>query len=286
MTATLLDGKAAAAAVKEDLRQRVKALAERGTYPGLGTVLVGDDPGSRAYVDGKHRDCAEVGIASIRRDLPADATQQQVEAAVAELNADPACHGYIVQLPLPKQIDTQRVLEAIDPDKDADGLHPVNLGRLVLGYPGPLPCTPRGIVHLLRRHDIELNGAEVVVIGRGTTVGRPLGLLLTRRSENATVTLCHTGTRDVAGHTRTADVVVAAVGVPGLLTADMVRPGATVVDVGITRVVGADGKGRYTGDVAPEVAEVAGALVPVPGGVGPMTRAMLLTNVVERAERG
>ncbi|HEX8345357.1 MAG TPA: bifunctional methylenetetrahydrofolate dehydrogenase/methenyltetrahydrofolate cyclohydrolase [Actinoplanes sp.] len=286
MTATLLDGKAAAAAVKEDLRQRVKALAERGTYPGLGTVLVGDDPGSRAYVDGKHRDCAEVGIASIRRDLPADATQQQVEAAVAELNADPACHGYIVQLPLPKQIDTQRVLEAIHPDKDADGLHPVNLGRLVLGYPGPLPCTPRGIVHLLRRHDIELNGAEVVVIGRGTTVGRPLGLLLTRRSENATVTLCHTGTRDLAGHTRTADVVVAAVGVPGLLTADMVRPGATVVDVGITRVVGADGKGRYTGDVAPEVAEVAGALVPVPGGVGPMTRAMLLTNVVERAERG
>jgi methylenetetrahydrofolate dehydrogenase (NADP+)/methenyltetrahydrofolate cyclohydrolase len=286
VTATLLDGKAAAAAVKEDLRQRVKALAERGTYPGLGTVLVGDDPGSRAYVDGKHRDCAEVGIASIRRDLPADATQQQVEAAVAELNADPACHGYIVQLPLPKQIDTQRVLEAIHPDKDADGLHPVNLGRLVLGYPGPLPCTPRGIVHLLRRHDIELNGAEVVVIGRGTTVGRPLGLLLTRRSENATVTLCHTGTRDLAGHTRTADVVVAAVGVPGLLTADMVRPGATVVDVGITRVVGADGKGRYTGDVAPEVAEVAGALVPVPGGVGPMTRAMLLTNVVERAERG
>ena len=286
MTATLLDGKAAAAAVKEDLRERVKALAERGVVPGLGTVLVGDDPGSAAYVNGKHRDCAEVGIASLRRDLPADATQEQVEAAVAELNADPACHGYIVQLPLPKQIDTQRVLEAIDPDKDADGLHPVNLGRLVLGYDGPLPCTPRGIVHLLRRHDIELNGAEVVVIGRGTTVGRPLGLLLTRRSENATVTLCHTGTRDLARHTRTADVVVAAVGVPGLLTADLVRPGATVVDVGITRVVGADGKGRYTGDVAPDVAAVAGALVPVPGGVGPMTRAMLLTNVVERAERG
>jgi methylenetetrahydrofolate dehydrogenase (NADP+)/methenyltetrahydrofolate cyclohydrolase len=286
VTATLLDGKAAAAAVKEDLRERVKALSERGIVPGLGTVLVGDDPGSRAYVDGKHRDCAEVGIASLRRDLPADATQEQVEAAVAELNADPACHGYIVQLPLPKQIDTQRVLEAIDPDSDADGLHPVNLGRLVLGYPGPLPCTPRGIVHLLRRHHIELNGAEVVVIGRGTTVGRPLGLLLTRRSENATVTLCHTGTRDLARHTRTADVVVAAVGVPGLLTADLVRPGATVVDVGITRVVGADGKGRYTGDVAPDVAAVAGALVPVPGGVGPMTRAMLLTNVVERAERG
>jgi methylenetetrahydrofolate dehydrogenase (NADP+)/methenyltetrahydrofolate cyclohydrolase len=281
----VLDGKAAAAAVKNELRERVKVLGERGIVPGLGTVLVGDDPGSHAYVDGKHRDCAEVGIASLRRDLPADATQQQVEAVVAELNADPSCHGYIVQLPLPKHLDTQRVLEAIDPDKDADGLHPVNLGRLVLGYDGPLPCTPRGIVHLLRRHDIALNGAEVVVVGRGTTVGRPLGLLLTRRQENATVTLCHTGTRDLALHTRGADVVVAAVGVPGLLTADMVKPGATVVDVGITRVVGEDGKGRYTGDVAPGVADVAGAIVPVPGGVGPMTRAMLLTNVVERAER-
>jgi methylenetetrahydrofolate dehydrogenase (NADP+)/methenyltetrahydrofolate cyclohydrolase len=281
----VLDGKAAAAAVKSDLRERVKVLGERGIVPGLGTVLVGDDPGSHAYVNGKHRDCAEVGIASLRRDLPADATQEQVQAVVAELNADPACHGYIVQLPLPKHLDTQRVLEAIDPDKDADGLHPVNLGRLVLGYDGPLPCTPRGIVHLLRRHDITLNGAEVVVVGRGTTVGRPLGLLLTRRQENATVTLCHTGTRDLALHTRSADVVVAAVGVPGLLTADMVKPGATVVDVGITRVVGEDGKGRYTGDVAPEVADVAGAIVPVPGGVGPMTRAMLLTNVVERAER-
>jgi methylenetetrahydrofolate dehydrogenase (NADP+)/methenyltetrahydrofolate cyclohydrolase len=285
VTATVLDGKAAAAAVKEDLRERVKALGERGIVPGLGTVLVGDDPGSHAYVNGKHRDCAEVGIASLRRNLPADSTQEQLDAVVAELNADPACHGYIVQLPLPKHLDTQRVLEAIDPDKDADGLHPVNLGRLVLGYDGPLPCTPRGIVHLLRRHNIALNGAEVVVIGRGTTVGRPLGLLLTRRRENATVTLCHTGTRDLARHTRAADVVVAAVGVPGLLTADMVRPGATVVDVGITRVAGADGKGHYTGDVAPEVAEVAGAIVPVPGGVGPMTRAMLLTNVVERAER-
>ena len=285
MTATVLDGKAAAAAVKNDLRERVKALGERGIVPGLGTVLVGDDPGSHAYVNGKHRDCAEVGIASLRRDLPADATQEQLETVVAELNADPACHGYIVQLPLPKHLDTQRVLEAIDPDKDADGLHPVNLGRLVLGYDGPLPCTPRGIVHLLRRYHIALNGAEVVVVGRGTTVGRPLGLLLTRRQENATVTLCHTGTRDLARHTRTADVVVAAVGVPGLLTADMVKPGATVVDVGITRVVGDDGKGRYTGDVAPEVADVAGAIVPVPGGVGPMTRAMLLTNVVERAER-
>ncbi|RZU52062.1 methylenetetrahydrofolate dehydrogenase (NADP+)/methenyltetrahydrofolate cyclohydrolase [Krasilnikovia cinnamomea] len=284
MTATILDGKAAAAAIKEDLLQRVKALGERGVVPGLGTVLVGDDPGSHAYVTGKHRDCAEVGIASIRRDLPADATQEQVEAVVAELNANPDCHGYIVQLPLPKHLDTQRVLERIDPDKDADGLHPVNLGRLVLGYDGPLPCTPRGIVHLLRRYDIALKGAEVTVVGRGTTVGRPLGLLLTRKSENATVTLCHTGTVDLAAHTRAADIVIAAVGVPGLITADMVKPGATVVDVGLTRVVGEDGKGRYTGDVAPGVREVAGAVVPMPGGIGPMTRAMLLTNVVERAE--
>ncbi|GGK14473.1 bifunctional protein FolD [Pilimelia terevasa] len=285
MTATVLDGKATAAAVKEDLRQRVKALAARGITPGLGTVLVGDDPGSHAYVAGKHRDCAEVGIASLRRDLPATATQADVDAAVAELNADPACHGYIVQLPLPRGLDTQRVLEAIDPDKDADGLHPVNLGRLVLGYPGPLPCTPRGIVHLLRAYGVPLAGARVVVIGRGTTVGRPLGLLLTRRDENATVTLCHTGTRDLSAHTRDADIVVAAVGVPGLVTADLVRPGAAVVDVGITRVVGADGRGVYSGDVAPEVREVAGFVAPVPGGVGPMTRAMLLANVVERAER-
>jgi methylenetetrahydrofolate dehydrogenase (NADP+)/methenyltetrahydrofolate cyclohydrolase len=284
VTATILDGKAAAAAVKEDLRVRVKALAARGIVPGLGTVLVGDDPGSRAYVDGKHRDCAEVGIASIRHDLPADATQEHLESVLADLNEDDSCHGYIVQLPLPKHLDTQRILELIDPDKDADGLHPVNLGRLVLGYPGPLPCTPRGIVHLLTTHGVTLAGADVTVIGRGTTVGRPLGLLLTRRTENATVTLCHTGTRDLARHTRDADIVVAAVGVPGLLTADLVRPGATVVDVGITRVTGPDGKGRYTGDVAPEVREVAGALVPVPGGIGPMTRAMLLTNVVERAE--
>jgi methylenetetrahydrofolate dehydrogenase (NADP+)/methenyltetrahydrofolate cyclohydrolase len=286
VTATLLDGKATAAAIKDDLRVRVKALAERGVVPGLGTLLVGEDPGSRAYVNGKHRDCAEVGIASIRRELPADATQQQVEEVVAELNADPTCHGYIVQLPLPVHLDTQRVLEMIDPDKDADGLHPVNLGRLVLGYPGPLPCTPRAIVELLRRHDVPLRGADVALVGRGNTVGRPLGLLLTRRSENATVTLCHTATLDLPAHTRRADIVIVAAGVPGLLTADMVRPGAVVVDVGITRVVGTDGKGHYTGDVAPEVAEVAGALVPMPGGVGPMTRAMLLTNVVERAERG
>jgi methylenetetrahydrofolate dehydrogenase (NADP+) / methenyltetrahydrofolate cyclohydrolase len=284
VTARILDGKAPAAAVKDDLRARVKALGERGVVPGLGTVLVGDDPGSHAYVEGKHRDCAEVGIASIRRDLPAGATQEHVEAVIAELNADDSCHGYIVQLPLPAHLDTGRVLELIDPDKDADGLHPVNLGRLVLGFDGPLPCTPRGIVHLLRLNDVQLKGAEVTVVGRGTTVGRPLGLLLTRRTENATVTLCHTGTRDLAAHTRRADIVVAAVGVPGLITAEMVRPGATVVDVGITRVVGEDGKGRYTGDVAPSVRDVAGAVVPVPGGIGPMTRAMLLTNVVERAE--
>ncbi|HEX6969873.1 MAG TPA: bifunctional methylenetetrahydrofolate dehydrogenase/methenyltetrahydrofolate cyclohydrolase [Micromonosporaceae bacterium] len=285
MTARVLDGKATATRIKEELRERVKALTERGVTPGLATVLVGDDPGSQAYVNGKHRDCAEVGIASIRRELPADATQEQVEEVLAELNADPAVHGYIVQLPLPAHLDTQRVLERIDPDKDADGLHPVNLGRLVLGYPGPLPCTPRGIVELLRRYDIPLAGAEVVVVGRGNTVGRPLGLLLTRRAENATVTLCHTGTLDLAAHTRSAEIVVVAAGVPNLVTADMISPGAVVVDVGITRVVGPDGKGRYTGDVAPEVAEVAGAVAPMPGGVGPMTRAMLLTNVVERAER-
>jgi methylenetetrahydrofolate dehydrogenase (NADP+) / methenyltetrahydrofolate cyclohydrolase len=286
VTATILDGKAAAAAIKDNLRARVKALAEQGVVPGLGTVLVGDDPGSHAYVNGKHRDCAEVGIASIRRDLPADATQEQVEAVVAELNADPACHGYIVQLPMPAQIDTQRVLERVDPDKDADGLHPVNLGRLVLGYPAPVACTPRGIVELLRRNEIRIRGAEVVVIGRGTTVGRPLGLLLTRRSENATVTLCHTGTLDLGDHTRRAEIVIAAAGVPGLITAEMISPGSTVIDVGITRVIGENGKGQYTGDVSPDVAEVAGALAPVPGGIGPMTRAMLLTNVVELAERG
>ena len=286
MTATLLDGKATAAEIKDELRVRVKALAERGVTPGLGTVLVGADPGSQAYGNGKHRDCAEVGVASLRRELPTDATQEQVDAVLADLNNDPACHGYIVQLPLPAHLDTQRVLELIDPDKDADGLHPVNLGRLVLGYPGPLPCTPRGIVELLRRHDVALRGARVVVIGRGNTVGRPLGLLLTRRSENATVTLCHTGTLDLTAHTRAADIVIVAAGVPGLLTSDMITPGAVVVDVGITRVIGPDGKGRYTGDVDPGVGEVAGALVPMPGGVGPMTRAMLLTNVVERAERG
>src|SRR5690242_14404352 len=283
MTAVILDGKATAAAIKEDLAKRVAALARAGVVPGLGTVLVGDDPGSHAYVAGKHRDSVQVGIASIRRDLPADASQQQVEAVVAELNADPACTGYIVQLPLPAGLDTGRVLTLMDPSKDADGLHPTNLGRLVLMEEAPLPCTPRGIVELLRRYDVPLNGAEVVVAGRGTTVGRPLGLLLTRRSENATVTTCHTGTRDLAAHLRRADIIVAAAGVPRLVTPDVVRPGATVLDVGITRVVGDDGTARLVGDVDPAVAEVAGFLAPMPGGVGPMTRAMLLTNVVELA---
>lgn len=278
--ATVMDGKAAAAAVKADLAQRVALLREQGVVPGLGTVLVGDDPGSRAYVAGKHRDCAEVGIRSLRVDLPADADQASVEGAVAQLNADPACTGFIVQLPLPAGLDARRVLELMHPDKDADGLHPVNLGRLVLGITAPLPCTPRGIVELLRRYEVPLDGAEVVVVGRGLTVGRPLGLLLTRRSENATVTLTHTGTRDLAAHTRDADIVVAAAGVPGMLTADMVRPGAAVLDVGITRT-----PTGLVGDVAAEVLDVAGLVAQMPGGVGPMTRAMLLGNVVEAAER-
>lgn len=280
MTAIRLDGKATAAAVKSELGVRVAALVAAGHRPGLGTVLVGDDPGSRAYVAGKHRDCAEVGIASIRVDLPGTASQQEVLDVVAELNADPDCTGYIVQLPLPAGLDANAVLEQMDPRCDADGLHPVNLGRLVLGSPAPLPCTPRGIVELLRRYDVPIAGSEVVVIGRGVTVGRPLGLLLTRRSENATVTLCHTGTRDIAAHTRAADIVVAAAGVPGLVTADMVKPGAAVLDVGIART-----ENGLVGDVAPEVAEVAAYLAPMPGGVGPMTRAMLLANVVEAAER-
>jgi methylenetetrahydrofolate dehydrogenase (NADP+)/methenyltetrahydrofolate cyclohydrolase len=285
VTATILDGKATAAAIKEELRARVKVLADRGRVPGLGTVLVGDDPASHTYVGGKHRDCAEVGIASIQRELPGDATQADVDAVVDQLNADPACTGYIVQLPLPKHLDEQRVLERMLPEKDADGLHPVSLGRLVLQKPGALPCTPRGIVELLRRYDVEIAGKEVVVVGRGVTAGRPLGLLLTRRSENATVTSCHTGTRDLAAHTRAADIVVVAAGVPALLTPDMVRPGAAVLDVGSTRVVGPDGKARMVGDVHPDVRKVAGHLAPMPGGVGPMTRAMLLTNVVEAAER-
>ena len=280
MSATILDGRAAAAELKAALRERVTALRERGTVPGLGTVLVGDDPGSRSYVAGKHRDCAEVGILSLQRELPADAGQGELDRVVDELNADPACTGYLVQLPLPGGLDQGRALSRMDPDKDADGLHPTNLGRLVLGEPGPLPCTPRGIVSLLRRHGVPLAGSEVVVVGRGVTVGRPLGLLLTRRTENATVSLCHTGTRDLATHLRRADVVVSAAGVPGLVTAAQVRPGAAVVDVGITRTAGG-----LVGDVHPDVAEVAGFLAPVPGGVGPMTRAMLITNVVEAAER-
>jgi methylenetetrahydrofolate dehydrogenase (NADP+)/methenyltetrahydrofolate cyclohydrolase len=279
VTAQVLDGRATAAAIKAELKERVAALAAAGAVPGLGTVLVGDDPGSRAYVNGKHRDSLEVGIASIRRDLPADASQAQVEAVVDELNANPECTGYLVQLPLPPGLDALAILHRMDPAKDADGLHPVNLGKLVLGEPGPLPCTPRGIVELLRRFDVPIAGADVTVIGRGITVGRSLGLLLTRRTENATVTLCHTGTRDLAGHTRRADIVVAAAGRPGLLTPDMVRPGAAVLDVGITRT-----EAGLVGDVAPGVAEVAGYLAPMPGGVGPMTRAMLLANVVEAAE--
>lgn len=279
MSATLLDGKATAEAIKADLRTRVAALRAQGITPGLGTVLVGDDPGSHSYVAGKHRDCADVGVTSLRVDLPATASQSEVDAAVRDLNADPTCTGYIVQLPLPRGLDPYRVLDLMDPAKDADGLHPVNLGRLVLGVPAPLPCTPRGIVELLRRYDVTLDGAHVVVVGRGTTVGRPLGLLLTRRSENATVTLCHTGTRDVAAHTRRADIIVMAAGVPGMLTDDMVRPGAAVLDVGITRT-----DAGLVGDVAPSVRDVAGFLAPVPGGVGPMTRAMLLANVVESAE--
>jgi len=280
VTATLLDGKATGAAIRVELAQRVAALAARGVVPGLGTVLVGEDAGSRSYVAGKHRDCAEVGIASISRELPATASQADVLAVVAELNADPVCTGYLVQLPLPRGLDSGAVLEAMDPDKDADGLHPTNLGRLVLGGTGPLPCTPRGCVELLRRYGVPLDGAEVTVVGRGVTVGRPLGLLLTRRSENSTVTLCHTGTRDLRAAVRRADVVVVAAGLPGLVQPDWVQPGAAVLDVGITRT-----DSGLVGDVASDVREVAAFLAPMPGGVGPMTRAMLLSNVVEAAER-
>jgi methylenetetrahydrofolate dehydrogenase (NADP+) / methenyltetrahydrofolate cyclohydrolase len=280
VSATILDGKATAAAIRAELAERVAKLAERGIVPGLGTVLVGDDPGSTVYVAAKHRDCAQVGIASIRRDLPATASQQQVLDAVAELNADPACTAFIVQLPLPAGLASQPVLELMDPAKDADGLHPMNLGRLVLGEPGPLPCTPLGIIELLRRYQVPINGADVTVIGRGITVGRPLGLLLTRRSENATVTICHTGTADLAAHTKNAGIVVAAAGKPGLITPEMIAPGAAVLDVGITRT-----DAGLVGDVRPEVGEVAGHLAPMPGGVGPMTRAMLLANVVAAAER-
>ena len=279
MTAQKLDGSATAATIKAELATRVAALKEAGVTPGLGTVLVGDDPGSRWYVNGKHKDCAEVGISSLRVDLPEVASQEEIEGAVAGINSDPACTGYIVQLPLPRGRDENRVLGLIDPAKDADGLHPTNLGWLVLGHPAPLPCTPYGIVELLRRHEVPIAGAEVCVVGRGVTVGRPLGLLLTRRSENATVTLCHTGTIDLAAHVRKADIVVAAAGVPGIVTGSMVKPGAAVLDVGVSRV-----DGKLAGDVADDVWDVAGWVSPNPGGVGPMTRAMLLSNIVTIAE--
>ena len=278
MSATILDGKATLVTIKSELKRRIAVLGERGVVPGLGTILVGDDPASRWYVNAKHRDSAEVGIVSIERELPAGATQAQVEAVVDELNADPACTGFLVQQPT--GLDEFAILARVDPAKDVDGLHPMNLGWLVLGKPGPLPATPSGVIELLRRYEIPIAGANVVVIGRGITVGRPLALMLTRRSENATVTQCHTRTRDLAAHVRHADIVVAAAGSPGLVTADMVKPGAAVLDVGISRV-----DGKIAGDVAAEVAEVAGFLAPNPGGAGPMTRAMLLTNVVEAAER-
>lgn len=288
--AKVLDGAACARQIKDELRARVEVLRARGVLPGLGTILVGEDPGSVAYVAGKHRDCAEVGIESIRVDLPAHASEDQILEAVAGLNADPACTGFIVQLPLPRGVDTNRVLEAVDPDKDADGLHPTNLGRLVLRgsepIQSPLPCTPRAVIELIQRNGIDLSGADVCVVGRGVTVGRSIGLLLTRKDINATVTICHTGTRDLAAHTRAADVVVAATGYAGLITADMVRPGAVVLDVGVSRVVDPEsGKARLMGDVADGVDRVAGWLSPNPGGVGPMTRALLLMNVVEAAER-
>jgi methylenetetrahydrofolate dehydrogenase (NADP+)/methenyltetrahydrofolate cyclohydrolase len=279
--AITLDGKATRDEIFIDLKERVTALSAAGRTPGLGTVLVGNDPGSQAYVRGKHSDCAKVGINSIRRDLPADIDQATLDATIDELNANPECTGYIVQLPLPRgQLDENAALERIDPAKDADGLHPTNLGRLVLNEPAPLPCTPRGIVHLLRRFEVPIAGAHVVVIGRGVTVGRPMGLLLTRRSENATVTLCHTGTRDLPALTRQADVIIAAAGVPHIVTPEMVKPGAAVVDVGVSR----DDAGKLVGDVHPDVWDVAGHVSPNPGGVGPLTRAFLLTNVVELDE--
>lgn len=290
MTAKVLAGKATAAAIKRELTERVARLREQGVVPGLGTILVGDDPGSQWYVAGKHRDCAEVGIASIRRDLPADISQAELEAVIEELNADPDCTGFIVQLPLPPHLDTDAVLELVDPAKDADGLHPTNLGRLMLNVSRPittpLPCTPRGVIELMERHGIDLDGKHVVVVGRGVTVGRSIGSLLTRREYNATVTLTHTGTVDLDAHLRRADVIVAAAGVAGLVTADNVKPGAIVLDVGVSRVEDpVTGKSVVAGDVAAEVAEVAAWISPNPGGVGPMTRALLLQNVVESAER-
>jgi methylenetetrahydrofolate dehydrogenase (NADP+) / methenyltetrahydrofolate cyclohydrolase len=278
MTATVLSGTATLAAIKRELSAQVRELSARGVAPGLGTILVGDDPASRWYVGAKHRDCLEIGVASIRRDLPGTATQAEVEAVIDELNADPACTAFLVQQPT--GLDEFALLSRVNPDKDVDGLHPLNLGWLVLGKPAPLPCTPTGVLELLRRYDVPINGAHAVVIGRGITVGRPLGLLLSRRSENATVTLCHTGTRDLASITRRADILVAAAGSPSLITADMVKPGAAVLDIGVSRI-----DGKVAGDVDPEVAEVAGWISPNPGGVGPMTRAMLLRNVVDAAAR-
>ena len=280
MSATILDGKALAASIKQDLSARVKELKGSGVTPGLGTILVGDDPGSLSYVAGKHRDCQEVGITSIRVDLKADASESDVLAAIKDLNSAKECSGYIVQLPLPNGINTQKVLEAIDPAKDADGLHPMNLGRLVAGYAAPLPCTPRGIVELINHYKIPISGAEVVVIGRGLTVGRPLGLLLNRKQENATVTLTHTGTKNLTAHTKRADIIVAAIGSPHFLKAGDIKSGATILDVGISRI-----DSGLVGDIDPGVMEVAAYVAPMPGGVGPMTRAMLLTNVVEACER-
>jgi len=279
MSAVILDGKATAQTIKNNLAQRVSALKAKGINPGLGTILVGDDAGSHAYVNGKHKDCAEVGISSIRIDLPKTATQTDVMNAISQLNNDSNCTGFIVQLPLPKGLDGNLALEAMDPDKDADGLHPNNLGKLVLGQDGPLPCTPRGIIELLRAYKVDINGANIVIIGRGVTVGRPLGLLLTRKTENATVTLCHTGTKDLTSHLINADIVIAAAGVPHLVKANMIKKGAALVDVGITRT-----ENGLVGDIDPQVKDVAGFFSPMPGGTGPMTRAMLLTNVVERAE--
>jgi methylenetetrahydrofolate dehydrogenase (NADP+) / methenyltetrahydrofolate cyclohydrolase len=279
MSAVILDGKATAQTIKNNLAQRVTALKAKGINPGLGTILVGDDAGSHAYVNGKHKDCAEVGISSIRIDLPKTATQTDVMNAITQLNNDANCTGFIVQLPLPKGLDGNIALEAMDPDKDADGLHPNNLGKLVLGQDGPLPCTPRGIIELLRAYKVEINGANIVIIGRGVTVGRPLGLLLTRKIENATVTLCHTGTKDLTSHLINADIVIAAAGVPHLVKVNMIKKGAALVDVGITRT-----ETGLVGDIDPQVKDVAGFFSPMPGGTGPMTRAMLLTNVVERAE--
>ena len=280
MTAIILDGKKTEEKIKSQLAKRVEVLKTKGVTPGLGTILVGDDPGSHAYVGGKHKDCSEVGISSIRVDLPASASQEDVMKAIEKLNNDPNCTGYIVQLPLPKGLNANKALEAMNPKKDADGLHPVNLGRLVLGQDAPLPCTPRGIVELLREYQVPIDGAEVVVVGRGITVGRPIGLLLTRKSENATVTLCHTGTKDLIKHTKNADIIVAAAGVAHLIKPDMIKKGAALLDVGITRT----DKG-LVGDIDPEIKNVAGFFAPMPGGTGPMTRAMLLANVVDEAER-